>query len=173
MLKASFKAFRECRNARLAFALFWTAVGAGAQTCQTASDMEAPVRSALETTAKRYFDMVSRGDSAALQQNAIPSLATNFGDITAAVKDNQAAFAGAKGSVRPPFLLLSDGKDPLPRAEFLCGVFGSAGQTKDSAVFVLTAWKTSSTAPYSGEYSRINWRSPPAISSSLAVTCSK
>jgi len=138
VLKASFKAFRECRNARLAFALFWTAVGAGAQTCQTASDMEAPVRSALETTAKRYFDMVSRGDSAALQQNAIPSLATNFGDITAAVKDNQAAFAGAKGSVRPPFLLLSDGKDPLPRAEFLCGVFGSAGQTKDSAVFVLT-----------------------------------
>jgi hypothetical protein len=28
--------------------------------------------------------------------------------------------------------------EPLPRAEFLCGVFGSSGQTKDSAVFVFT-----------------------------------
>jgi hypothetical protein len=39
--------------------------------------------------------------------------------------------------VRPPFLLTVEGPEPLARAEFLCGVFGKSGQTKDSAVFVL------------------------------------
>jgi hypothetical protein len=117
--------------------LIGLAATAGAQTCQTASDMEAPVRSALETTARRYFDMAARGDSAALRQNAIPLLAANFSAIEAAVKDNQPAFAGAQGTVRPPFLLTDDGDQPRARAEFLCGVFGSSGQTRDSAVFVL------------------------------------
>lgn len=126
-----------CQFVGFALSLIWTSLSARAQTCQTASDMEAPARSALETTAKRYFEMVSRGDSTGLQQSAIPSLAADFSGIAAAVKENQAAFAGAKGTVRPPFLLSAEGKDPLPRAEFLCGVFGSLGQTRDSAVFVL------------------------------------
>ena len=34
-------------------------------------------------------------------------------------------------------MLTADGPEPLARAEFLCGVFGKSGQTKDSAVFVL------------------------------------
>jgi hypothetical protein len=34
-------------------------------------------------------------------------------------------------------LLTADGPEPLARAEFLCGVFGPSGQTKDSTVFVL------------------------------------
>jgi len=120
----------------LLVALIWIAASASAQTCHSAADMDAQVRTALETTARRYFDMAARGDSAALRQNAIPSLAGNFGGIEAAVKDNQPAFAGAQVNVRPPFLLTADGSQPLAHAEFLCGVFGSNGQTKDSAVFV-------------------------------------
>jgi hypothetical protein len=42
-----------------------------------------------------------------------------------------------KAVARPPFLLLAEGTAPLPHAEFFCGVFGSKGQTKDSAVFSL------------------------------------
>lgn len=99
--------------------------------------MDATARTALETTAKRYFDMVARGESSTLQQNAISALAANFGGIEAAVKENQPALASAHPTVQPPFLLTADGNQPLPRAEFLCGVFGSAGQTRDSAVFVL------------------------------------
>jgi len=118
-------------------ALIWMVASAEAQTCQSASDMDATVRSALETAARHYFDMAARGESAALQQNAIPALAANFSGIEAAVKDNQPAFAGAQATVRPPFLLAADGNQPLARAEFLCGVFGSFGQTRDSAVFVL------------------------------------
>ncbi len=110
---------------------------ARAQTCQTVADMDAAVRSALETTAKRYFDMSAHGDTSALQQNSIASVAASFAGIEAAVKENQAAFSGASATVRPPFLLTADGPEPLARAEFLCGVFGKTGQTRDSAVFML------------------------------------
>ena len=107
------------------------------QTCQSAADMDSSVRTALESAANRYFEMSSRGDAAALKQNSIPSVAASFAGIEAAVRENQAAFAGAKATVRPPFLLTADGPEPTARAEFLCGVFGKTGQTKDSAVFVL------------------------------------
>jgi hypothetical protein len=110
---------------------------AHAQTCQTAADMDASVRTALETAAKRYFEMAERGDVAALKQNSIAPVASSFAGIEVAVKENQAAFTGAKTSIRPPFLLIVEGPEPLARAEFLCGVFGKTGQTKDSAVFVL------------------------------------
>jgi hypothetical protein len=116
--------------------LLLTAAAYG-QTCLAAPDMGAPVRTALESTAQRYFEMSAHEDMAALRQNSIASLATNFGGVEAAVKDNAPSFAGAHATARPPFLLTADGPEPLPRAEFLCGVFGKAGQTSDSAVFVL------------------------------------
>ena len=108
-----------------------------AQTCQSAPDMDASIRAALESAAKRYFEMSVRGDVTALKQNSITAVAASFGGIETAVKENQAAFTGASATVRPPFLLTADGPEPLARAEFLCGVFGPSGQTKDSAVFVL------------------------------------
>src|ERR1035441_3756934 len=101
-----------------------------AQVCQTAPDMPAPTRTALESAAKRYFDMSARGDVASLKQNSISSLAANFTGIEAAVKENQTNFTGAQATVEPPFLLTADGPQALARAEFLCGVFGKPGQTK-------------------------------------------
>jgi hypothetical protein len=99
--------------------------------------MDASVRTALESAAKRYFDLSARGDAVSLRQNSIEAVASNFTGIETAVKDNQPSLTGAKATVRPPFLLTAEGNQPLPRAEFLCGVFGAAGQTKESAVFVL------------------------------------
>jgi hypothetical protein len=99
--------------------------------------MDTAVRAALETTAKRYFDLAARGDSGALQQNSIATVAANFSGIEAAVKENQTAFTGAHAAVRPPFVLTTDGSGPQEHAEFLCGVFGKSGQTADSAVFIL------------------------------------
>jgi hypothetical protein len=98
--------------------------------------MDAPVRTALESAARRYFDMAARGDAATLQQNSIPAVASSFAGIETAVKDNQSAFAGAQVTIRPPFLLALEGNQPAARAEFLCGVFGPSGQTSNSAVFV-------------------------------------
>ena len=136
---------RMLRNRRRWWRYLWllllgTSVGAPlarAQICQSAADMDASVQTALETTAKRYFDMSARGDTAALRQNSIASVAASFAGIETAVKENQAAFTSANATVRPPFLLTADGPEPLARAEFLCGVFGKSGQTKDSAVFIL------------------------------------
>jgi len=118
-------------------ALLLVANAAHAQTCLAAPDMGAPMRTVLESTAQRYFEMSAHGDTAGLRQNSIPGLAASFGGVEAAVKDNATSFTGARTTPRPPFLLTADGVEPLPRAEFLCGVFGSSGQTSQSAVFVL------------------------------------
>ena len=99
--------------------------------------MDAATRASLEAVGRRYFDLTSKGDVASLKQNSIPSVAADFASIEAAVKDNQLEFASATASVRPVFLLEAEGREPLPRAEFLCGVFGKSGQTADSAVFVI------------------------------------
>jgi hypothetical protein len=107
------------------------------QSCLTGSDMDEAARTALVNTAKRFFDMAARGDSASLRLNSIASVASDFSGIESAVKDNQANFAGAQATPRPPYLLKAEGAAPLSHAEFLCGVFGAQGQTKDSAVFQL------------------------------------
>jgi hypothetical protein len=125
-----------------AFALAAAALGAAnlaAENCTTGSDMDAATRSALVSTAQRDFDFVANADAASLKQNAIPSLAADFSGIETAVRDHQEALRGAKGTARPPFLLDADGAAPLARAEFFCGVFGSNGQTSDSAIFTLEA----------------------------------
>jgi hypothetical protein len=121
----------------LCLLLLAASVSGRAQICQSASDMDATARSVLESAARRYFEMAARSDTTGLRQNAIPSLAADFAGIEAAVKENQGALDGAHATVHPPFLLSADGAQPLARAEFLCGVFGATGQTKDSAVFVL------------------------------------
>src|ERR1700689_5683001 len=63
-----------------------------AQTCQSAADMEPSLRGSIETGAKRYFEMAAHGDTAALKQNAIPTVAANFTGIEAAVKETQGVF---------------------------------------------------------------------------------
>jgi hypothetical protein len=107
------------------------------QSCTTASDMDEATRTGITNTAKRFFDMTTRADSAGLRQNAIPGLASNFSSIEGAVRDNQPALAGTQGTPRPPYLLKAEGTAPLERAEFLCGVFAAQGQTANSAVFVI------------------------------------
>src|SRR5947209_16944409 len=129
---------RVRRSARLIlFSSLMFSHFAAAQTYIPASCMDEPYRNAVVSTAKKYFDMAARGDAASLKQNAIASLASDFGAIETAIKDNQANFSGAQANARPPFLLKAEGTAPLPKAEFLCGVFGAQGQTKDSAEFVL------------------------------------
>jgi hypothetical protein len=108
-----------------------------AQSCQIGEDIDPVTRSALETTARRYFDLAAKGDAATLRQSAIPSVASDFAGIEAAVKDNQANLAGVQPTVRPPFVLTADAAAPADHAEFYCGVFGAKGQTSGSAVFSL------------------------------------
>ncbi len=108
-----------------------------AENCLTSTDMDAATRTALTSTALHYFDLIAKGDTAALRQSAIASLAGDFSGIEGTIKENQAALAGAKAVARLPFLLEAEGTAPIPRAEFFCGVFGKNGQTADSAAFSL------------------------------------
>jgi hypothetical protein len=109
--------------------------GAGAQSCQTSSDLDDATRNAITAAGQRDFGMAAKGDVASLRQNSIPSLASDFSGIEASIKDHQQALASAQGTIKGIFLL--DGSTPSPHAEFYCGVFGKSGQTANSAVFYL------------------------------------
>jgi hypothetical protein len=122
----------------LAFLLLTTAaVVARAESCKTADDMDAATRAAITSAGQRYFDMAASGDLAGLRQNAIPSVASNFGGIEAGVTSHKSEIAGSHGTLRPPFLLDAEGAASIAHAEFLCGVFNQHGQTANSAVFNL------------------------------------
>jgi hypothetical protein len=108
-----------------------------AESCLIGSDLDSATRTALTEAGVRYFDLITKGDTASLRQRAMPSVASDFSVIETTVKDNQAALAGSKAAIRPLFLLAADGAEPIAHAEFYCGVFGSKGQTRDSAVFTL------------------------------------
>ncbi|HVN21889.1 MAG TPA: hypothetical protein VMU05_24090 [Dongiaceae bacterium] len=108
---------------------------AGAQTCQTANDMDAAVRSAITNAGQRYFDMVAKGDSASLRQNSIPSVAANFAAIENTIKESQPQLSGAQGTIKSSFLLDAQDSAPNQQDEFWCGVFNRNGQTPTSAAF--------------------------------------
>src|ERR1700747_721897 len=108
-----------------------------AQTCLTSDEIDAATRAAINRAGSPSCDMVSRGDSASLKQNAIPALANNFAGMEGTIKENQANLSGAHATPRSPFELKAEGTAPLARAEFLCGVFGAAGQTASSTEFVI------------------------------------
>jgi len=109
-----------------------------AENCLTSADLDEATRNSLTTAALRDFSLVAKGDATSLRQGAVASLAADFSGIEARIKEKQSALAGAKAIVRPPFLLEAEGTAAIPRAEFFCGVFGSKGQTRDSAVFTLS-----------------------------------
>ena len=129
------KMSRLCRFGGLAISVLMFSVSAFAQTCFTSDDMDAATRSALKAAADHYFHAVVAGDTTSLKQNSIPAVAGNFAGIEETIKENQSGLAGAHATMRDPFLLKAEGTAPLPKAEFLCGVFGANGQTKNSAEF--------------------------------------
>lgn len=133
-VRHAFRAFAWC------FALIAVvggAVNASAQSCQTSTDLDDATRNAITSAAQRYFAMASKGDTASLRQNSIPSLASDFSAIELTLKDHQAALSGAQAAVKSVFQLDAEGKAPIPHAEFYCGVFGKNGQTSGSAEFFL------------------------------------
>jgi len=117
------------------FLVFYPALSAVAQNCESSSDLDDATRTAITSAAQRDFDLAAKGDTFTLRQNTISSLAANFTPIETTVKDHQSNLAGAQATVNSIFLLEADGTAPLPHAEFYCGVFGKNGQTPGSAIF--------------------------------------
>ncbi len=134
-ITAGLRVLKCCCCVFLTLPLFYSS--AFAETCFTSDDMDAATRTAIQATATKFFGMVTRGDSASLKQNSIPGVAGDFGWIEGTIKDNQANLAGAHATPRAPFLLKAEGTAPVPKAEFLCGIFGAGGQTTNSAEFII------------------------------------
>jgi len=95
-----------------------------AQSCDTPSDLDPGAAAALENTARQHFQMAQRGDTAALQQSAVPA----FSGIADVVSNNKAAFSG---DVRKRVVYVLDNTSSSGAApgsgqsEFFCGVFNS------------------------------------------------
>lgn len=102
---------------------FLISLPAAAQTCATESDMDPGTRTALENAGQQFFQMAQRGDVAGMRQRSIPALASSFGAVETAVKDNQPMFSGAQTNVRTAYILDAPGTATIPRAEFFCGVW--------------------------------------------------
>jgi hypothetical protein len=116
-------------------AVFLFALTAHAQNCLLASDLDPAMKSAIQQTAQQLFNDARTGNVTALQQNAIPSLASSFAGVQAAVAGNKENFANAQATIRNLYLLDANGPDST--GEFYCGVFGATGQTATSAAFML------------------------------------
>ncbi|HXJ88357.1 MAG TPA: hypothetical protein VMS18_16160 [Candidatus Binatia bacterium] len=110
---------------------------ATAQTCQTTSDMDATLRTAIANAADRYFGMAARGDTTSLRQNSIPALASDFAGVENTLKARQQDLSGAQANIKSSFLLNAENATPNQQAEFWCGVFNRNGQTASSAAFYL------------------------------------
>lgn len=104
------------------FLFLFLSAPASAELCSNVNDMDAATRSAIERAALQYFDDAARGDAAALQQNSIPAVASNFGGVEALINQSKPVLTGAQASVRATYLLEADGTVPLAHAEFLCGI---------------------------------------------------
>jgi hypothetical protein len=100
-------------------------VSSVAEECKMGSDLDQATKSALESTAQRYFQMAASGDTNNLRSNSIPDVANNFSGIESVVAENKANF-GTGSSVRGTYELDAPGNGPITRAEFYCGIFNSA-----------------------------------------------
>ena len=100
------------------------AVACGAEECKTASEMDAGAKSAMEAAAQRYYKAAAAGNTAELQQNAIPAIASDFSGIQGAITENKANL-GTSATIRSSYELDAPGTAPIARAEFFCGIINS------------------------------------------------
>ncbi len=114
------------RRSLIVLVLTFVATLAWSETCLTTGDMDPATRSAIENTAKRFYQATATGDFATLRNAAIPSLQGNFGGIERAVATNKDAFAGTQPDVYSTYILDATGGAPtLDNAMFMCGVYNS------------------------------------------------
>ncbi|HWC17172.1 MAG TPA: hypothetical protein VG498_09160 [Terriglobales bacterium] len=110
-------------------ALVLSGVAPAAETCATAQEMDAASRAGIEAAAQQLFNSAATGNTAAMQQNSIAAIASNFQGIANAVQGNKDKLAGGQAHIRNEWLLDAPGTQPYERAEFFCGTFNSPQHT--------------------------------------------
>lgn len=119
-----FYSFRAKLMMLFALALLLT-IPAFAEECRMASEIEPVAKSSMESAAQRYYQAMASGNTSALQQNSIPSVANDFGGIQAVVTENKDNF-GSSARIRDAYQLDAPGNAPISRAEFYCGIMNSS-----------------------------------------------
>ncbi len=95
-----------------------------AEECKMEGDLDASTKSAMESAAQRYYQAAASGNTATLQQNAIPAIASDFSGIQNAVNENKDNL-GTSATVRGTYELDAPGNTTIGRAEFYCGIMNS------------------------------------------------
>jgi hypothetical protein len=112
----------------LTFLFFLTlvlGVVASAEECKMGSEIDQATRSALEGAAQRYYQAMASGNTATLQQNSIPDVASNFAGIQGVITENKDNL-GPSAKVRDAYQLEAPGNAPIARAQFYCGIMNSS-----------------------------------------------
>ena len=107
---------------------------AAAETCAASSEMDPATRSSIEGAARQVFQQMQQGDVFGIRQNSVAALSTNFDSVQQSIVSLRSKIATDTATIRNSYLLDATGNAPLPRATFLCGVYGQA----DFTSFVLT-----------------------------------
>ena len=89
--------------------------------------MDAATRNSLIAAGQQFFDCTAKGDVATMRQNAIPSLASDFGGIEAAIEGERSKSCGAQAKYGSLFLLKAEGRPPSRGPNFCAVCFGRNG----------------------------------------------
>lgn len=118
----------RARHPRILFlCLVLAAAPAAAQSCTTGPEMEAPLKSALESTALQIFQAAAGGNLATLRGSLAPTLNANL--LETAVNENKGDLTGATGTLRAVFLLDAGNLPQTQTVEFFCGVVNTSRYT--------------------------------------------
>lgn len=124
------------QSALVVFSIFLLILALGglsvAEDCKMGSDLDAATKSALDSTAQKYYSLAASGNTAELKQDSIPAVASDFSGIESVISERKADF-GTSATVRNTYELDAPGTGPIARAEFFCGIFNSP----DRVAFVI------------------------------------
>ena len=99
------------------------------ESCSPVQDIDAGSRASIESTAQQLFRLAAAGNTSAMQQAAIPAVASSFQGIAFAVQRDKDKIAGGQPQIRNEWLLDAPGTQTYDRAEFFCGTYNSPQHT--------------------------------------------
>src|SRR5579872_6000285 len=96
------------------------------ESCLQQSELAPADKNGMQQTAQRFSQAVIAGNAQVLQSDAIPSRAADFAGVSAGVQEVAPKLAGGHSTTDFLYLLdASDAKEPIPQAQFFCGLFNA------------------------------------------------
>src|SRR4051812_19020077 len=87
-----------------------------AETCTTASEMDAGLRTTLQNTATQDFGYIASANTAQVAANSIQDIANNTAGLTGLLNEHKDKLTGATASARNVYFFDASGPAPIERA---------------------------------------------------------